>query len=563
MDQSQDTLRLQGVAIASMEHAVFITDPEGRVQWANDAYTRLTRLSGLETIGQVPHLLKSSKIQAVMKKICRSQLHGEDLSHELVGRRKDGTSCIIEQTLTPIRNNKGQVEHFVAIHQDITVRKEKEARSFYLANHDFLTGLPNRVMFNDRLSQALAQASRYGTLVGVVFLDLDQFKSINDSVGHGMGDELLKIMASRLANCIRATDTVARLSGDEFILVLQGIGRGQDAAHVAKKVLEAVAQPVPLAGRSVFITASLGIALYPFDSQDPESLIIKADQSMYRAKEKGGNCYQFSSDNMNAEIFERLMLGKSLHDAWAREEFLLHFQPEVNVQSGQLIGIEALVRWKHPEFGIIFPSQFMPVAEEMRFVDSIQEWVFRKACLQGAAWQKKGFQTGSIAVNLSIGQADNQKIVDMIRRVLMETGLPPSDLKIEISQLAVLNNQNSMFFLFKKLNSLGVRIVLDDFCAGDSLPLILDRFPVHSLKLSSSLSFNLSMGQGSVALVQASLALGREFELPVVAKGVEFKSQMTCLREQGCYGIQGYLCSRPLPAEEMSALIKGWCVFEF
>ncbi|MFB3136781.1 MAG: EAL domain-containing protein [Nitrospirales bacterium] len=563
MAQDQDNLRLRGAAIASAEQAVFITDPEGRIEWVNDAYTRLTGFSAAETIGQVPQFLKSGRIRTAMKQARRSQSRGQFWCHELVEQRKDGSSYVIEQILTPLRNDEGQVTHFVAIHQDITIRKETEARIFHLAHHDPLTGLPNRVMFNDRLAQALAQARRRGTSVGIVFLDLDQFKPINDSIGHEMGDELLKTVANRLTRCVRATDTVARLSGDEFTLILQDLERGQDAGHVAQKVLEAVARPIPLAGRSVLTTASLGISLFPFDAKDPEVLITQADRGMYRAKEKGGNCYQFFSDEMNAQAFERLMLEKTLLNAWDREEFLLHFQPEVNMRSGQLIGLEALVRWQHPELGLVFPAQFMPMAEEIRFIAPIQEWILRKACHQGIAWKKEGLQIGSIAVNLSIGQAETRKVVGMIERVLTETGLSPNDLKIEISQLAVLNNQKSMISLFQRLKSLGIHIVLDDFCIGDSLPFILERLPIHSLKLSSSLVFNLPMDQESVALVQASLALGREFKLPVVAKGVESAAQVTFLREQGCYGMQGYLCSRPLPAEEITTLLKGWWASEF
>lgn len=290
-----ENVRLQGAAMASAEHAVCIADHEGRIEWVNDAYTQLTGYSAAETIGFIPEFLKSSRVRAAMKEACYSLPWGQIWRSELVEQRKDGSHYTVEHVLTPLRNKEGEVTHFVAMHQDITARKEAEARIVHLAHHDALTDLPNRVLFHDRLTQALAQARRHKRLVAVMFLDLDQFKSINDAMGHVRGDELLTAVAERLVSCVRATDTVSRFSGDEFTLILQDLERAQDAGHVGQKILDAVSVPIQLVGREVVITTSLGIAVYPLDATEPDMLLKQADGAMYAAKEKGGNCYHFAS----------------------------------------------------------------------------------------------------------------------------------------------------------------------------------------------------------------------------------------------------------------------------
>ncbi len=301
-----EELRVRGAAIASAGHAVFIMDPDGLIEWVNDAYTRLTGHAAADLIGTIPQFLKSDKVRLAFQEARRSKARDQFWRHELVQRRQDGRSYTVEQVLAPLRNDRGEVTHFVAIHEDITVRKEAEARIFHLAHHDPLTDLPNRIIFYDRLKQALVQARRRGRGVGVLFVDLDRFKPINDSLGHETGDALLKIVADRLIRCVRRTDTIARLSGDEFTMVLQDLDQGQDAGHVAQKVLEAVGQPATVGNQTVLITASVGIALYPFDAADPDLLIAQADRAMYRAKKNGGHCYQFVSEEMNSRAFERL-----------------------------------------------------------------------------------------------------------------------------------------------------------------------------------------------------------------------------------------------------------------
>ena len=554
-------LRVPGAAMASAEHPVFITDTDGRIEWVNDAYMRLTGYAAADLIGTIPQSFKVGKFRSALQQAHRSNVQGQYWRYELLGQRKNGRSYMVELVVTPLRNDRGDVTHFVAIHQDITVRKEAEARIFHLAHHDPLTDLPNRTMFYDRLKQALGQAKRHDRIVGVLFSDLDRFKPINDSLGHEMGDELLKNVADRLTRCVRATDTVARLSGDEFTIILQDLERGQDAGHVAQKVLEAVTQPVTLGNQTIQATISMGIALYPFDATDPDVLLAQADRAMYRAKEKGGHCYQFVSDDMNAQAFERLMLEKSLISAWERRDFFLHYQPEIETRSGRIIGIEALLRWQHAELGMIFPSQLLPLAEAVDCFDEIQEWVLRTACEQRRAWSTQGLRVVPISVNVSCLGWDPKQAVTMVERVLKETGLAPQTLRLEISQSAVRLQRRTVGAIVKKLLDAGVETALDDVADEELLSSLLQRIPFRRLKLASSLVFAAPDNPDAVKAIDHCLAIGGTLQVPVVAKGVESLSQLKFLQERGCREMQGYLCSRPLPDEEMTTLLdERWAL---
>lgn len=563
MAKDHEALRLRGAAIASAEHAVLITDRHGRIEWVNEAYSRLTGYSAQETIGRPAPFFKWNKLKGGREKLGRNRSRMPAWQREIHDRRKDGTPLMLEQVVTPLRNQAGEVTHFVAVHQDITSRKESEAKILHLAHHDPLTDLPNRVMYHDRLKQALAQAHRHGRCLAVVFLDLDNFKPINDSLGHESGDALLKIVASILTNCVRATDTVARLSGDEFTLILQDLERGPDAGHVAQKILEALNQPITLEDHVVTTTASLGIALYPFDATTPESLLSCADRAMYRAKEKGGNCYQFVSEDMNAQAFERIMLEKSLHEAWDRREFLLHYQPEVDVQTGEMTGVESLLRWQHPELGLIFPAQFLSMAQEIQLMDTIHEWAVRTVCRQSRIWQDEKVPHAPIGVNLLFGKWETEKIIAMVEAALKESKLRRGQLRIEIPQSACLSRQSDVVDLIKRLRSCGVAVVIDDFSPLPSMNQLLERLPVHTIKLCHSLVANLPQDQEGIKQIETSIALAGRCNIRVVAKGVESPEQMTCLRQLGCHCMQGYICNRPLPADEMTTLLRGWWGSEF
>jgi len=556
-------LRIRGEAIATAEHAVFITDPDGRIEWVNEAYTRLTGYGASELIGTQPKFVKSGKIRTAMQQARRRKRPGQFWRHELVEQRKDGRSFMVEQVFTPLRNDEGRITHFVAIHHDITVRKETEAKFFHLAHHDPLTDLPNRIMFFDRLKQALAQARRHNRAVGVVFLDLDRFKSVNDSCGHEIGDELLRTVAERLTQCVRATDTVARLSGDEFTMILQDLERGQDAGHVAQKILDTLSQPCELKGYSFVPHASIGIALYPFDARDPDVLIAQADRGMYRAKEKGGNCYQFVSEERNAQAFERLVLEQSLQTAWQQEEFLLHFQPEVDLNTGALLGVESLLRWQHPELGLIFPHQFLALAEDAKFFPSLQEWILRNTCSQRQEWNHRDLPSCPMAVNLSLAHQDPQDLLDMIQKVLRETGFDPKGLRVEIPHVLVLEAEEKVSTFVRTITDWGITCVLDDLTEADRLSTHLQRIPFRRIKFASSLIGDLPTVSEAVKQVEACLTVARRKRVSITAKGVESAAQVTFLRKHDCHQVQGYLSSRPLPADEMTELLRGWWGSEF
>jgi diguanylate cyclase (GGDEF)-like protein/PAS domain S-box-containing protein len=563
MAKDQDNLRLRGTAIAIADNAVYITDRTGRIEWVNDAYSRLTGFSATETIGQIAPFLKSSKMKAALKSSRAGRSRSQSWRNELDDQRKDGKPLTLEQVVTPLRDNNGDITHFVAVHQDITTRKESEARIFHLAHHDPLTDLPNRVMFHDRLKQAVAQAHRRGQSLAVIFLDLDHFKPINDSLGHDKGDELLKLVASILTHCVRETDTVSRLSGDEFTLVLQDLERGQDAGHVAQKILHAIAQPMKIADQMVTTTASVGIAVYPFDATNPEALLAQADRAMYRAKEKGGHCYQFVSQEMNAQAFERLMLEKSLRHAWERQEFLLHFQPEVDLRTGAITGLEALLRWQHPELGLIFPGQFMAMAQEIQMMDDIHNWVLLNACQQSRAWQQDRLPFGPIGINVLLGPWESDEVMTVINNALKQTQLEPSHLRIEIPQSVFWERQKDAVALVKKMQLQGISVVIDDFCPMPSILRLIERLPIHTVKISQALILNLPQDKEACDQVRQTIEYGQQWNVRVMAKGVESAEQVWSLRELGCHEIQGYLCNRPIPADEMTALLRGWWASEY
>jgi len=563
MVKQYEQLRIRDAAIASAGHAVFITDPHGCIEWVNDAYTRLTGVIASELIGHVPSFLQSGAFHLAAQEAHRPNTPGQYWHQELDIQHTDGRSFTVEQIVTPLRDEKGSVTHFVAIHHDITTRKESEAHIYHLAHYDSLTDLPNRVMFHDRLRHALAQARRYDHTVAVMFLDLDRFKSINDGLGHDCGDELLRSVAQRLTRCVRETDTVARLSGDEFAIILQDLERGQDSGHVAQKVLDAVSEPLRMSDLSVATTASIGIALYPVDGTDPDVLLTRADRGMYRAKEKGGDCYQFVSDELNAQAFERLMLEKGLRRALSHSEFVLHYQPEVELRTGQILGMEALIRWHHEELGLVFPSQFMSLAEGLEVMGQIQCWILNSALQQGRAWEAEGLPGGSMLVKYSFEQGTADSIQAEVEQALADTGGSAAHLKVTFSYAQVLRHADVAQQLVRRLSALGVVCILDDVDSDELLGHLINECSFHGLKLSSSLMSGIPADPDAVRTLKSCLSYAGSFDIPIVAKGIESPAQSSFLRELGCHCMQGYLIARPLPVHEMTTALRGWWASEF
>ncbi len=480
---------------------------------------------------------------------------GESQFFEWQHIRLDGTPFDAEVSLNAI--DLGGESYLQAIVRDITERMQAQQRLQYLAHHDALTSLPNRAMFLERLDHALTRARWTKRPLAVLFLDLDRFKNINDTLGHDIGDGALRVTAERLKSCVREGDTVARLGGDEFTVLLEDIANSADVPAVAQKITDALSRPFELEGREFAITTSIGISLFPNDGDDSLKLLRNADTAMYRAKDQGRNKFQFYSAEMSAKALEKFMLENSLRHALEREEFLLYYQPQVNLSTGRIGGVEALLRWQHPDLGLIPPVQFIPVAEETGLMKSIDEWVLRAACAQAQAWQSAGTPPVSMTVNLSGRTLSEPGLADTVGQALRATGLAPRFLELEITENVIMQNAPATVEMLAALNRMGVRLAIDDFGTGYSSLSYLKRFPIDTLKIDQSFVRDITTDSNDASIVTAIIAMGHGLGLKVIAEGVETQGQLGFLRNQGCDGIQGFLFSRPLPAAEIARLLQA------
>jgi len=439
---------------------------------------------------------------------------------------------------------------------DVTDRKRAEDRIEYQAYHDALTDLPNRMLFLDRLQVALAHARRHGGTVAVMFLDLDQFKLINDTLGHGAGDRLLKGVADRLRACVREVDTVGRLGGDEFTLLLPEVGRGEDAAKIAEKILDAVGRPFQLDGRELFVTTSIGIGVHPSDGDDPETLLKSADSAMYRAKELGRNNYQLFTAAMNERAMSRLSLENGLRHALEREEFVVHYQPQVSIDSGRLVGMEALVRWNHAEKGLVAPGEFIPLAEDSRLIIPLGQWILAAACRQAVRWHEAGLTHLRVAVNLSVRQLQHPDLIRDVEGALSAAGLSPGRLELEVTESAAMQNVELTLSALLALREMGVRISMDDFGTGHSSLSHLKQFPVDAVKIDKSFVQDMTIDPYDAVIVSSVIGMAHSLRLKVVAEGVETAEQFQFLRQRGCDEAQGYLFSEPRPADALDGILR-------
>jgi diguanylate cyclase (GGDEF)-like protein/PAS domain S-box-containing protein len=456
----------------------------------------------------------------------------------------------------PTFDDGGRFTGYRGTGSDITARKITEQRVHHVAQHDVLTGLPNRSLLQDRLGQAVAYATRSGHPVWVMLIDLDRFKYVNDSMGHKAGDVLLMTVAARLRSSLRDTDTVARLSGDEFVVILSQ-HEDQPLTHdIVQRVMDSVAQPVMLGPKEFFVTCSIGVAAYPSDGTPADSLIEHADIAMYRAKKLGRNNFQFYTPAMNEESLERVRIESALRNALERNEFVLHYQPQVDLKTGQIVGMEALIRWKHPELGMVPPVRFISVAEDTGLIVPIGAWVMRTACAQNKAWQDAGLGHLRVAVNLSARQFSATELLPGIEQVLLDTGLDPSCLELELTESLFMSDVTPAVDLLHRMKSLGVKLSIDDFGTGYSSFSYLSRFPIDVLKIDRSFVNDITIDANDAAIVASIIALAHNLRLSVIAEGVETAEQLDYLRHQGCDEMQGYYFSRPLPAQEFEQLLR-------
>ena len=439
--------------------------------------------------------------------------------------------------------------------RDITERTYAEEQIKHLAYHDALTGLPNRLLFKDRLTVAISHAQREHAMLAVLFLDLDRFKVINDSLGHNIGDQLLQAVAVRVQSCVRESDTVARLGGDEFTLLVPNLSQAEDAAVVAQKLLEAIRYPFHIEGRELFATTSIGISLFPEDGVDSETLIKNADTAMYQAKEQGRDNYQLFNAFINAKALQRIALEHGLRKALANQELAVHYQPIYDFRSGRISGMEALLRWNHPTIGMIPPAVFIPLAEAIGVMVPIGMWALRAACTQAKTWHDAGFRNLCLAVNLSVNQLQQSDLLQRISEIVSECGLPPRLLELEITESnAMQSPENSIRTLFD-MKKMGVRISLDDFGTGHSSLSYLKRFPIDTLKIDQSFVRDINNDPDTAAIVTAIIAMAHSLRMKVIAEGVEFSEQAAFLKRHGCDQMQGYLIKAPVPAESFTELL--------
>jgi diguanylate cyclase (GGDEF)-like protein/PAS domain S-box-containing protein len=456
----------------------------------------------------------------------------------------------------PLFDDHGRFTGYRGTGTDITARKLSEQRIHHVAQHDVLTGLPNRSLLQDRLSQAVAYSMRCAHPVWVMLIDLDRFKFVNDSMGHKAGDVLLMTVAARLRSALRDTDTVARLSGDEFVVILTEHEDQNLSVDIVQRLMDSVAKPVMLGSKEFFVTCSIGVAVYPTDGAPAESLIEHADIAMYRAKKLGRNNFQFYTPAMNEEAMERVRIESALRNALERNEFVLHYQPQVDLASGQIVGMEALIRWQHPEMGMVAPSRFIGVAEETGLIVQIGAWVMRAACLQNQAWQQAGLGKLRVAVNLSARQFGAANLIEQIRTVLAETALAPGCLEIELTESLFMSDVTLAVELLHAMKALGVNLSIDDFGTGYSSLSYLSRFPIDVLKIDRSFVAEITRDSNDAAIVASIIALAHNLKLAVIAEGVETEEQLDYLRRHGCDEMQGYYFSRPLPAGEFEQLVR-------
>ncbi|MDD5242105.1 MAG: EAL domain-containing protein [Sulfuricella sp.] len=536
---------------------VLITSPQGNILNVNNAFTTVTGYSREEVLGKSPGLLNSGRQDATFyRAMWQALLETGRWQGEIWNRRKNGEIYLEWLSITAVKDDENRPTHYVAIFSDITTVKENEQRIHNLAYFDALTELPNRVLFQDRLQQAMARAERDHKLVALMLLDLDRFKLINDTLGHTAGDVLLMDAAGRIGECVRESDTVARLGGDEFTVILPDMDNAISASQVAQKIIDTLAMPFTLEGRQVFITASIGISLYPSNGESVETLTKAADIAMYHAKEQGRNNYQFFRHSASDETSALFALEHGLRQALERNELSLHYQPQVEIETGAIIGMEALLRWQHPEKGNIPPAEFIPLAEETGLIVAIGEWVLRTACLQNMKWQDAGLPPLRMAVNLSARQLRQKGLVDKIAEILAETGLEPRWLELELTESVLMHNAEETIRHLESLKSLGIGLSIDDFGTGYSSLSYLKRFPVDTIKIDKSFIDGVCSDADDAAISLAIIALASSMKLKVIAEGVETADQLSFLREHQCCDAQGFLFSRPVPADAITQMLQ-------
>ncbi len=552
-------LQIGSRALAFSGNGIVILDAttaSNPIIFANDAFCRMTGHAIEEVVGRdFSFLLRNHHDEDEMAAVYSALANKSEANLVLRKYHQDGAEIWCKLLISPVPDETDQVTYFIGVQTDISEHKRDEERLAHQSTHDALTGLPNRNLLKDRLEQAIAQTDRSEDSVALLFLDLDHFKLINDSLGHAAGDRMLLDVAERLRVCVREGDTVSRHGGDEFVLVLREIDQSHHVATICEKIFRTIADPFFIQGHNFHVTCSIGIALYPQDGTDTATLFKYADMALYQAKDHGRNHFQFFSSEMNERMQERVMLDEALRSAIANDELLLHYQPLVSLSTGQLVGLETLVRWQHPVFGMVSPVRFIPIAEESALIASISEWVLRKACQDIRTWIDQGLTGFQVAVNVSPRQFRDPRLADRIERVLAEYHINPGMLSLEITETVLMQDTASSEATLLQLKALGVDLALDDFGTGYSSLSYLKRFPFDRVKIDRSFVKDITTDADDAAISKAIISMAHSLGIRVVAEGVETAAQCQFLRRHRCDEMQGYYFSRPLPPVEITALL--------
>jgi diguanylate cyclase (GGDEF)-like protein/PAS domain S-box-containing protein len=548
-----DLTQMLAQAVEQTDDAVMITRSDGIIEYVNPGFERITGYLADDVVGRNPGFLRSGMHPpAFYTEIWRTISRGEPFRSVFTNRRYNGELYFEEKTISPIHGRDGAISHFVATGKDVTERISAERRLEYLANYDALTGLPNRSLLHDRLSQAIQRAHRTGKSVAVHFVDLDRFKLINDTLGHNIGDRVLIEAATRLRHCLRATDTVARLGGDEFILIQEDVGHPDMVEQVARKVLDAFAVRFQVGTHSLFASVSIGLALYPEDGLGPDELLMRADLAMYRAKEAGRNNFRFFEADMNANAMRTLTLEVAIRGALGNHEFALVYQPVIDTRTNSPVAVEALLRWHSPDHGTVPPDHFIPLLEENGLIVPVSRWALREALRDVRKLHASGQPELRLAFNLSSRQFRDVGLLQDVTAALEHAGFPPHQLELELTESALMDNPEASAAVLESLRTLGIRVAVDDFGTGYSSLAYLMRFPVRTLKIDRSFVHGMEHSREAATIVRAIASLAGSLGLELVGEGVENLAQLALLQELGCHQIQGYLFSRPLPASELA-----------
>ncbi|WP_243439674.1 putative bifunctional diguanylate cyclase/phosphodiesterase [Fundidesulfovibrio soli] len=555
---SQDEiLRLLHTVLGVCREGVSVTAPDGSIEWVNPAFTTITGYEAGEVVGHNPRVLKSDRHDdAFYADMWRTLAEKGHWSGEIWNRRKSGEAYPEWLAITAVRDGSGALQRYVAVFHDLTdIKRDKDLirRQTY---HDALTNLPNRFLFQDRLGVALRNRANDGSLLGVICLDLDRFRAVNDSLGHRAGDQLLAEVARRLTPLLRQADTLSRYGGDTFYMLLTGLRDPEDAAHVAGRILTSLAAPLEIMGQELRISASVGIAISPNDGADPGQLMRNAEIAMYTSKRSGPSGYAFFTEDLGDKVLRALQMENDLRKALAREEFSVHYQPKVDLASGAIQGMEALVRWHRSDGTMVSPAEFIPLAEETGLIVPLGELVLELACRQARIWADEGHAHLKLAVNLSARQLEQPNLVDTVMAILERTGLPPASLELEVTESLFLTGFEQAHSRLSALTVMGITVALDDFGTGYSSLSYLKRLPISTLKIDRSFIGGLPGDPEDAAIVNSVVSIARNLGLEVVAEGVETQAQLDFLKSLGCGGgFQGYLFSRPVPARDFAKLL--------